>query len=85
MTRQEILDRIRQVARERLELDAPLRPDAHLLRDLELDSLRQLSFVIELENEFAICFEPEDEGGLETVDDVVDVVMQRLELAATAS
>ena len=52
----------------------------NLLRDLQLDSLKQLSLVVELENEFEICFDPEEEEALETVGHVVDLV-QRLLLA----
>ena len=78
MTRNQILDRIRYVARERLEVSAFFDLDTNLLRDLQLDSLKQLSLVVELENEFEICFEPEDEAGLETVGNVVDLVQRRL-------
>jgi acyl carrier protein len=78
MTRDQILERIRRVARERLEVFTWFELDTHLLRDLQLDSLKQLSFVVELENEFEICFEPEDEDALETMANVVDLVERRL-------
>ncbi|HKE12655.1 MAG TPA: phosphopantetheine-binding protein [Myxococcota bacterium] len=80
MTREQILERIRRVARERLEMSSSFDLQTNLLRDLQLDSLKQLSLVVELENEFEICFEPEEEEALETVGHVVDLV-QRLLLA----
>lgn len=51
----------------------------HLFRDLELDSIQQLTFVVELENHFRICFDEGDDAGIETIGDVVDAVSERLE------
>jgi len=82
MTREQILDRIRRVARERLEVNMPFDLETNLLRDLQLDSLKQLSLVVELENAFEICFEPEDEAEIETVGNVVDLVQRRLAAGA---
>jgi acyl carrier protein len=82
MTRDQILERVRRLARERLEVSAPFDLDTKLLRDLQLDSLKQLALVIELENEFEICFDPEDEDGLETVGHVVDLVQRLLSAGA---
>lgn len=73
-----ILDGVRQVMREHLRVEAPLSPETHLLRDLELDSLKQLTLVVELENRFRICFDPGDEDGLETLGDLVRRIAEHL-------
>ena len=78
MTRNEIIDGIRTVIADRLGLDAPVEPHTDLLRDLRLDSIQQFSLVVELENHFEVCFEPGDEAGLTTIDQVADLVQQRL-------
>ena len=82
MTREQILERIRLVVRERLEMSSSFDLDTNLLRDLQLDSLKQLSLVVELENEFEICFDPEEEEGLATVGQVVDLVQRLLSAGA---
>jgi hypothetical protein len=50
-----------------------------VLHDLQLDSIQQLTLVVELENHFEVCFDPGDESGIETVHDVMDLVAARLE------
>lgn len=78
LTRAEILEGIRRVAREHLQVEGPLEPSTNLFRDLELDSLKQLTFVVELENHFQIAFEPGDEDSLRTIGDVVNRIAGRL-------
>ena len=51
----------------------------HLFRDLELDSVQQLTLVVEVENHFKICFDEGDESGIESVGDVADAVTRRLD------
>ena len=51
-------------------------------RDLQLDSLAQLTLVVELENHFRVCFEPGDEEGVATIADVVRLVHQQVEARA---
>lgn len=72
-----ILDGIRHVASTRLDLDHEILPSTDLVADLELDSLQQLTLVVELENHFRICFEPEDEQGVATVRDLMNVIDAR--------
>ncbi|MFW5739522.1 MAG: acyl carrier protein [Myxococcota bacterium] len=73
----DILDGIRHVASTRLDLDCEILPSTDLLADLELDSLQQLTLIVELENHFRICFEPEDEEGVATVQDLMNVIDAR--------
>ena len=79
MSEQQILDGVRQVMREHLAIRSSLDVRTHLFRDLELDSLKQLTLVVELENHFRIRFDDGDEEGLETVGDVVKLIANRLE------
>lgn len=55
---------------------APTR-DLHLVRDLDLDSLKRIELVIRIENEFRVRLEPEDEAEIITLGDLVDVIRRR--------
>ena len=81
----QILEGIRRVAREHLHWDGGLESSTDLFRDLQLDSLKQLTFVVELENHFQIAFEPGDEDGLRTIGDVTKRIAERLAEARTSS
>jgi len=78
VTRDEIALRLRAIVRERLAREAPSSPDADLLADLELDSVRQLELVVAIENEFEICLTPEDEQGIATLGELAALVERRL-------
>jgi len=55
----------------------PLSRDVHIVRDLDLDSLKRIELVIRIENEFRVRLEPEDEEEITTLGDLVDVVRRR--------
>ena len=57
---------------------ADVEEETDLFRDLALDSVQQLTFIVELENSFKICFDEGDEEGIRTIGDVVDAVSRRL-------
>ncbi len=78
MTELQILEGVREVIRDELRLVGPITPSTNLFRDLELDSLKQLTLVVELENRFQVCFDTGDEEGLETLEDVVRLIHRRL-------
>ena len=78
MTRAEIEAKLRALVRERLALEAELAPETELLGDLQLDSLKQLELVVEIENAFGICFEPEAEREIATVGALVEAIEARL-------
>lgn len=46
--------------------------------DSELDSLQRLTLVVAIEDHFEICFAPEEDEQVRTVDDVVQVVLRHL-------
>lgn len=79
MTEQEILQRVRHVMQEHLQVANPIGLETDLFRDLQLDSLKQLTLIVELENQFRVCFDTGDEEGLRTVRDVVHLIGRRLE------
>jgi acyl carrier protein len=78
MTHTEVFKAVTGILREHLQVSEPLSLETELQRDLALDSLRQLTFVVELENRFRICFDAEDEHELNTLGDVVRLVQARL-------
>ncbi len=78
MDRATVLRDVRQVLEEHLRI-ADVDETTHLFRDLELDSIQQLTFVVEIENHFKICFDEGDEAGIATIGDVVDAVSNRLD------
>lgn len=72
-----MLREIRDVLAEHLQVSG-VDEHTHLFRDLELDSVQQLTFVVEIENHFEICFDDGDEATIQTVGDVVDAVSRKL-------
>jgi acyl carrier protein len=82
MTDTEIFQAIREVLARHLHLSAPVTPQTDIARDLALDSVHQLTFIVELENRFRVCFDPDDEQGLRTLGDVARLVERRLQAEA---
>ena len=82
MNRKEIFHMVQRVVRKQLKMAAPITLETHIQRDLRLDSIQRLTLVVELENHFRVCFDPEDELGLETFDDVVSLIHRRRQEAA---
>ena len=78
MTRETILEGIRNVMAEHLAI-REVDERTHLIRDLQLDSIKHLTLVVELENFFKLRFDEGDEAGLETVEDLVLLISGRLQ------
>ncbi len=76
MSRQDVLEGVRRVLRDQLSVNRTVELDTDLGRDLQLDSLAQLTLVVELENHFRICFEPGDDAGVASIGDLVQLVHQ---------
>jgi acyl carrier protein len=74
MTDAEILAAVQEVAREHVGFEGTLDPDQRLVEDLELDSIKVLTMVVEVENRFRIVLDPEMESEIVTVDDLVRVI-----------
>ena len=64
-------------SREKLAWEGELQSEMRLIEDLELDSLRNLTLAIEIENHFRIHLEEEDEESIVTVGDLVAVVVRK--------
>lgn len=60
-----------------LERDA-LRPDSHLIDDLDLDSIDAIDLGVRLEEKVGVSFSEEDLKSLQTLQDVVDLIHERL-------
>ena len=57
-------------------------PEAHLLRDLDLDSLDTMELTLGLEERFGIEIPDQELEGLETVSDAVGLVERKLAVGA---
>lgn len=73
-----ILEGIGEVARLHLGWEGVLTPEMRLVEDLRLDSIRLLTLAAEVENRFRILLDETDEGGIQTVGDLVAVVRRKL-------
>ncbi len=57
-------------------------PRAHLLADLDLDSLDTMELTLSLEQRFTIEVPDEELEGLETVEDAVELIERKLQVSA---
>jgi acyl carrier protein len=78
VTDESILQGVRHVLHAHVGVKGDVSPEMHLLRDLRLDSVGQLTLVVELESYFHIAFDDADAQGVETVRDLVTLVSQHL-------
>jgi acyl carrier protein len=75
-----ILSGIDEVLRQHLGWEGALSMETRLVEDLRLDSIRLLTLAVEVENRFRVRLGEEDEAGIETVGDLVQVVGRKLAL-----
>ncbi len=78
MTPTQILAGLQTVATDHLDFEGELDSQASIVSVLELDSLRMLTLVVEVENHFQICLEEGDEQELVTAADLVEVIRRRI-------
>ncbi|MEL6345505.1 MAG: acyl carrier protein [Myxococcota bacterium] len=69
-------DDIIALARKELSLDGPL-PDGDLSE--ALDSIQKLSLIVAIEDHYEICFDPEDDAEVVSLDDVTRLVHAKLQ------
>jgi acyl carrier protein len=75
VTKDEILERVRDIMAETFELDRErIVPTARLYEDLELDSIDALDMVVKLQELIARRVDEQELRSLRTVSDVVDMV-----------
>ena len=79
-----VLAGIADVARQHLQWTEPIARDLPLVEALQLDSLRQLTLVVELETRFRIRLDDQNETTILTVGDLADVIRRKLEAKGPA-
>lgn len=76
MSPEQVLDGLRDILRGMgVEHEAVF--GTHVRRDLDLDSLRRIELLIEVENRFRVRLAPEDEAEVETLGDLTEVIRRR--------
>ncbi len=73
-----VLAEIAEVARTHLAWTGPLSRDMPLVETFGLDSVRQLTLIMEIENRFRIRLDEQDEASLVTVGDLLDLIGRRI-------
>jgi acyl carrier protein len=72
LTKEEILKQVQQLLTEAFELEArAVTPEAHLYRDLDLDSFDAIDLAISME---VIKLQEEELKSIRTVSDIVEIV-----------
>lgn len=78
LTDADVMAAIADVARQHLRWTGPISPDVPLVEALALDSLRQLTLIVEIENRFRIRFDQEDESSVKTFSDLTTLIGRKL-------
>ena len=78
LTKAEVMAAIADVARGHLRWTGPISPDLPLVEALALDSLRQLTLIMEIENRFRIRFDAGDESSITTCGDLAALIGRKL-------
>ncbi len=82
MSQQEILERVRKIVAEQLEVDpSQVTPAANFANDLGADSLDTVELVMALEEEFEIEIPDEAAEQIATVQAVVDYISNKVTAA----
>ena len=82
LTKEEIFVRIREILVESFEFDAEeIHLDAHLIDDLDLDSIDAIDLAVGLEQEMQFQIEEEELRAIRRIEDIVNLVCTRLETA----
>ena len=75
LTKEEILKQVQQLLTEAFELEAgAVTPEAHLYRDLDLDSFDAIDLAISMEVMTGIKLHEEELKSIRTVSDIVEIV-----------
>ena len=75
----EVLAEVRRVARQELDVEAPIDRASTLQGELRLDSVGLIVVAVALENRFLVRLHAEDAGELTTVGDLVALVCRRVD------
>lgn len=58
--------------------ESQVTPEASFVKDLGADSLDSVEMVLDFENEFDVSFEEEDQERIKTVQNVIDLLNEKL-------
>ena len=73
------LDKIKAIIAEQLGVDEiEVKPETHLMKDLEADSLDAVEIIMAIEDEFDIEVPDEDAEKFQTVNDIISYVEARI-------
>ncbi len=79
MTKEEIFVHVRRVLVDSFDLGpAQLRPDAHLIDDLDLDSIDTIDLVVTLEGVTGLDVNEEELRSIRVLQDIVDLMHRKL-------
>jgi acyl carrier protein len=73
----DVMASLADIAQAKLGWRGALTRETRLVDGLALDSLRQLTLVVEVEDRFQICLDERDEAAVETVGDLVDLIRRK--------
>ena len=81
MTKEEIFKQVQQLLTEAFELEAgAVTPEAHLYRDLDLDSFDAIDLAVNMESKTGIKLQEEELKSIRTVSDIVEIVYPKYNL-----
>ena len=76
----ELLNQITAIINQNIDWPDEIKPEDNLREDLEIDSLDVMMITQEIEDEFNVTIEKQDLNCLETVQSIVDIIRQKLDL-----
>lgn len=78
MSDETLLEGIRAIARKHLRYEGPLEPETPLVESMQLDSVRMVMLLVEVEDHFGVSLEDADEAEIRTVGQLMDALRERL-------
>jgi acyl carrier protein len=79
MTREEIFEQVKEVIADRLGVDPDeIKMESRLIEDLGADSLDNAELVMNLEEKFGIEIPDEDQAKIQTIEDIVNYIEEKL-------
>jgi len=81
MTKEELIDRVRELIAEKLGLEVEdITEESDLVEDLDADSLDLVDLIMAIEDEFGVSIADEDVEKIKTVGDIFKHLMQILSI-----
>ncbi|MGH0035903.1 MAG: acyl carrier protein [Myxococcota bacterium] len=81
-TKERILQRVTEILTEYFEVPAEdVRPTAHVIDDLDLDSIDAIDLAVSLEEDTGLSMSDEELKGIRLVQDIVDLVHAKMQSA----